>query len=88
MSDEEDEYPGQDSSRPLPPSDVDAEADVAELIEESDIDDARLLRSMLQDSEEYYENLAAEQDQEEKHCWVCFALEEDDLSAVWVHPCK
>ena len=26
--------------------------------------------------------------EEEKQCWVCFATEEDDPTAVWVHPCK
>ena len=28
------------------------------------------------------------QEEEEKHCWVCFATEEDDVTAVWVHPCR
>lgn len=23
-----------------------------------------------------------------KHCWICFASEEDDLSACWVSPCR
>ena len=73
----DDDHSSEDLS---PPPEID--------VEESDINDAILLRSMLQDSEEYYENAIAEQEQEEKHCWVCFALEEDDLTAVWVHPCK
>ena len=25
---------------------------------------------------------------DEKHCWVCFASEEDDPDAQWTHPCK
>ncbi len=55
---------------------------------ESEINDAGLLRSMLRDSEDYYENLAAEEAREEKHCWVCFASEEDDPLAMWSHPCR
>ena len=54
----------------------------------NEINDAGLLRSMLQDSEEFYANLEASEAQEEKQCWVCFASEEDDLTAVWVHPCR
>ena len=23
-----------------------------------------------------------------KHCWVCFATDEDDFSACWVSPCR
>lgn len=23
-----------------------------------------------------------------KHCWVCFATDEDDYSALWVSPCR
>ncbi len=23
-----------------------------------------------------------------KHCWVCFATDEDDYSACWVSPCR
>ena len=30
----------------------------------------------------------SDQNFEEKHCWVCFASEEDDPSASWTHPCK
>ena len=26
-------------------------------------------------------------DDEERQCWVCFASEEDDPVAAWVHPC-
>jgi len=55
---------------------------------ENEINDADLLRSMLQESEFYYANLAASQAAEEKHCWVCFASEEDDPMAIWTHPCK
>eukprot|EP00094_Tigriopus_californicus_P001888 TCALIF_01819-PA protein Name:"Similar to march5 E3 ubiquitin-protein ligase MARCH5 (Xenopus laevis)" AED:0.39 eAED:0.39 QI:0/0.66/0.25/1/1/1/4/0/348 len=29
-----------------------------------------------------------EEDEDEKQCWVCFATENDDLTAVWVHPCR
>jgi hypothetical protein len=25
---------------------------------------------------------------DEKHCWVCFASEEDDPTAIWAHPCR
>ena len=25
---------------------------------------------------------------DEKHCWVCFASEEDDPSASWTSPCR
>lgn len=25
---------------------------------------------------------------DERQCWVCFASDEDDPSAVWVHPCR
>lgn len=53
-----------------------------------EINDAGLLRSMLQDSEEYYANMAAVEAAEEKHCWVCFACEEDDPNAIWSHPCR
>ncbi len=56
--------------------------------EEDEINDAGLLRSMLRDSEEYYANLAAQEAKEEKHCWVCFASEEDDPRATWLHPCR
>ena len=27
------------------------------------------------------------EEEEEKHCWVCFASESDDPTAVWKHPC-
>lgn len=55
---------------------------------EDDIDDAGLLRGMLQDSEAYLDSVARADAEEEKQCWVCFANEEDDPTAVWVHPCK
>ena len=29
-----------------------------------------------------------QQNLDEKNCWVCFASEEDDPSALWTHPCK
>ncbi len=29
-----------------------------------------------------------EEIEDEKHCWVCFASEEDDPTAVWTHPCR
>ena len=25
-------------------------------------------------------------DEDEKHCWVCYAYKEDDTSAAWIHP--
>jgi hypothetical protein len=25
---------------------------------------------------------------EERQCWVCFASDEDDPTAAWVHPCR
>jgi hypothetical protein len=56
--------------------------------DETEINDAGLLRSMLRESEEYYASMAANQADEEKQCWVCFALEEDDPTAVWTHPCR
>ncbi|XP_057675125.1 E3 ubiquitin-protein ligase MARCHF5-like [Corythoichthys intestinalis] len=31
---------------------------------------------------------ALEEDQPEKHCWVCFATESDDHSAQWLSPCR
>ena len=27
-------------------------------------------------------------DDDGKHCWVCFASEEDDPQAQWTHPCR
>jgi len=56
--------------------------------DEDEINDAGLLRSMLRESEVYYANRAADEAREEKHCWVCFATEEDDPHASWSHPCK
>ena len=41
-----------------------------------------------QDSEAYLDSVARADAEEEKQCWVCFATEEDDPTAVWVHPCK
>ncbi|KAA8594397.1 hypothetical protein FQN60_005231 [Etheostoma spectabile] len=32
--------------------------------------------------------MAVAEEQPEKHCWVCFATERDDLSAEWVSPCR
>ncbi|XP_077593321.1 E3 ubiquitin-protein ligase MARCHF5-like [Stigmatopora nigra] len=29
-----------------------------------------------------------DEDQPEKHCWVCFATESDDHSAQWLSPCR
>jgi len=29
-----------------------------------------------------------EDNEDGKHCWVCFASEEDDPQAQWTHPCK
>lgn len=68
------------------PSDRDDDYDDDDDEEDCDdeISDAGLLRSMLADSEAYCEREA----KEEKHCWVCFANEEDDMTAIWVHPCK
>ena len=43
---------------------------------------------LLQDSEAYLDSVARADAEEEKQCWVCFANEEDDPTAVWVHPCK
>lgn len=33
-------------------------------------------------------DLSPVQSTEAKHCWVCFANEDDDYSAQWVSPCK
>lgn len=32
--------------------------------------------------------MALTEEQPEKHCWVCFATERDDLGAEWVSPCR
>ncbi|KAM4527495.1 E3 ubiquitin-protein ligase MARCHF5 [Odontesthes bonariensis] len=32
--------------------------------------------------------MALQEEQPEKHCWVCFATERDDCSAEWVSPCR
>lgn len=57
--------------------------------EDSDVEDV--------DSETDYENEAVVQYQaavdaglvdEERQCWVCFASDEDDPTATWVHPCR
>ena len=32
--------------------------------------------------------LSATADEDGKHCWVCFASEEDDPQAQWTHPCR
>ncbi|XP_013873656.1 E3 ubiquitin-protein ligase MARCHF5 [Austrofundulus limnaeus] len=32
--------------------------------------------------------MALAEEQNEKHCWVCFATERDDRSAEWVSPCR
>ncbi|XP_034403144.1 E3 ubiquitin-protein ligase MARCHF5 [Cyclopterus lumpus] len=32
--------------------------------------------------------MAFTEEQPEKHCWVCFATEKDDLTAEWVSPCR
>lgn len=60
---------------------------------ENEINDARLLESMLRDSETYdppgqtnMNNQAEGED--ERNCWVCFASDEDDPTAIWTHPCK
>lgn len=26
-------------------------------------------------------------EEEKRHCWVCFCTDEDDPNALWVHPC-
>ncbi|XP_019740957.1 E3 ubiquitin-protein ligase MARCH5-like [Hippocampus comes] len=31
---------------------------------------------------------ALDEEQSEKHCWVCFASESDDHSAQWLSPCR
>ncbi|KAJ7305230.1 hypothetical protein JRQ81_011141 [Phrynocephalus forsythii] len=31
---------------------------------------------------------AGEEEEAERHCWVCFATESDDRSAEWVSPCR
>lgn len=56
--------------------------------EDREINDAGLLRSMLLESENYYNDLAEREAKEEKQCWVCFAVEEDDPAALWTHPCR
>lgn len=33
-------------------------------------------------------NLPARGSLPSKHCWVCFATDEDDYSACWVSPCR
>ena len=53
--------------------------------DDEEIDDANLLRSMLRESDRAHVPV---EDEDEKHCWVCFATEEDDPQAVWVHPCR
>lgn len=52
--------------------------------DDGEIDDAGLLRSMLRDSV----RAPPVEEEDEKQCWVCFANEQDDPSAVWVHPCR
>lgn len=53
--------------------------------DDEEIDDANLLRSMLRESDRAHVPV---EDEDEKQCWVCFANEEDDPQAVWVHPCR
>jgi len=36
---------------------------------------------------EYQQRVEAGTSDEERQCWVCFASEEDDPVAAWVHPC-
>lgn len=32
--------------------------------------------------------MAADNPDDQKQCWVCFATADDDLTALWVKPCK
>jgi len=57
------------------------------------LSDAETLGSNGSDELTDYENSGAIEhqrnggDEEERQCWVCFASEEDDPVAAWVHPC-
>jgi len=57
------------------------------------LSDAETLGSNGSDELTDYENSGAIEhqrnggDDEERQCWVCFASEEDDPVAAWVHPC-
>ena len=65
-----------------PPSVIrNAVQDEEEEDDDDEIDDAGLLRSMLEDSEAYRED-------DDRSCWVCFAGVEDDPTAKWTHPCR
>ena len=47
---------------------------------------AGVFASSGEDSDAYRFQIA--HDNDEKQCWVCFASEEDDPTADWVHPCR
>lgn len=60
--------------------------------EEVCLSDAETLGSNRSDELTDYENSGIVEQQrnggeEERQCWVCFASEEDDPVAAWVHPC-
>merc|ERR1711974_103599 len=63
--------------------------------EEVCLSDAETLGSNGSDELTDYENSGIVEQQrngggggeEERQCWVCFASEEDDPVAAWVHPC-
>jgi len=73
VKDEEDEYPDLTSSEN---SDLESEGNNDFTDYEND--------EMIQ---QYQAAVNASQE-DEKQCWVCFANEEDDPAAGWVHPCR
>jgi len=43
---------------------------------------------MIQQQYQAVAEATREDREDEKQCWVCFASEEDDPAAAWVHPCR
>ena len=56
--------------------------------EEDDDDEEEIDDEDDEDDEEEEVAVVGSENLDEKHCWVCFASEEDDPDAQWTHPCK
>ena len=54
----------------------------------SDLDISNLNVSTNIDNVNLSNSISEQSSQSEKQCWVCFASEEDDTSAVWTSPCR
>lgn len=71
------------------PIDSNREADKSkDNMKDKEAEGSRLTDNGRNENDEEEQSRDRDKEEEVKHCWVCFASDEDDTTAAWVQPCK